>query len=128
MGHKFEIGSWRDRDELINQLHEHFRNCQLTDWLKLAAHASEIYADTRTRDADALFIALAAQAHEGALWDLADSVGLPRSWLVAFVGDADDRPHGDRRAALAAALTHGNARCDFEGCEVCEHIPEQVLQ
>lgn len=128
MGRVAGLGSWETHEQLIDLLHDEFEKSGITDWVRVAEHGE--YWLAYVHDCRALMMAVAGQAAHGALWALADRLGVLREPFVALCDDVTDMPRSEWLSKLFDLQTHGQGQCDDEDCEHCAQPlqPAQVLQ
>jgi hypothetical protein len=118
MRRSLAVGYWKDQDELTDLLHKYFQKSTLVEWLKIAREGQTLMRDVGCPDA--VITAVAGQAFHGALWHLADQLGICRDPLVSLAENIEDRSVPLIRARLLELCAHGTERCDNEDCDICD--------
>lgn len=118
MGQAFEIGTWNSLDELTDQLHKHFMQSGLTDWLQVADRAIDLY-DRRSLSVRALLYAACAQAWEGALTEFASRLNIETEPLLDLMRDVREETTANFGPYFLAIIAHGKAKCDHADCWIC---------
>lgn len=125
MGRVAGLGHWETHEQLIDLLHAEFERTELTDWVKVAEHGQHWLS--RLHDCEALLMAVAGQAAHGALWALADRLGVLRKPFAELCDDVAEITRAEFVAKLMDLVAHGQGQCGDDECDLCGERSE-VLQ